>query len=214
LVLTQALVEPAASGSSGIGDDGWVSSDAPNPSEPPPVETPPPPVELPAARRSRPARDMALSMATLLIPLFVLLGIYKVVFSGDAPIPYDASSVWATARHDAHFPVLEPNGLPAHWTVISATYGDATLRVGYVTPAGTGLQLIESDRTAEQLLPAELGTNARPGNLMIIGDHQWRDYPEAHNGDHALVLVEQGRTIVVIGGVEAADLRTFASTLR
>ena len=153
-------------------------------------------------------------MATLLIPLFVLLGVYQVVYSGDAPIPYDASSVWATARHDKRFPVLQPNGLPAHWTVISATYRDATLRVGYITPAGTGLQLVESDQTAEQLLPAELGATARPGNLLVIGDRQWRDYPDARNGDHALVLVEQGRTIVVIGGVEGADLRTFAGTLR
>jgi len=34
---------------------------------------------------------MALSLAVLLIPVFVLVGLYKVVFSGDAPIPVKAA---------------------------------------------------------------------------------------------------------------------------
>src|SRR5438309_3290027 len=97
-------------------DDGEVSA--------PSVPTPP-------VRAKRPGRDMALSLAVLLIPVFLLVGLYKVVFSGDAPIPVTAGDTWASARHDAHFPVLEPQGLPAKWTVISATFTGGTLRVGY-----------------------------------------------------------------------------------
>jgi hypothetical protein len=157
---------------------------------------------------------MALSLAVLLIPVFVLVGVYKVVFSSDAPIAVNATDTWATARHSAHFTVLEPTGLPAKWTVISATFGDGTLRVGYVTPSGTGVQLVESEQAVDQLLPAELGADARPGNLVSIADRQWRLYPSARNGNRALVLVDAGRTVVVIGSATEDELRTFAATLR
>ncbi|OLB76350.1 MAG: hypothetical protein AUI14_19030 [Actinobacteria bacterium 13_2_20CM_2_71_6] len=157
---------------------------------------------------------MALSLAALLIPIFVLLIVYRVVYSGDAPIAVDASGTWDAARHGAHFTVLEPAGLPAKWTVISATFRDGTLRVGYVTPDGTGLQLVESDRPGDELLPAELGTDARPGNLSTIGDRLWRAYPATARGDHALVLTDSGRTTILIGTASDADLRTFAAALR
>jgi hypothetical protein len=157
---------------------------------------------------------MALSLAALLIPVFLLLGAYKLVFSGDAPIPYDASGTWATARHSAPFAVLEPTGLPAKWTVISATYGDGTLRVGYVTPSGAGLQLVESDQPVDRFLPAELGADTQPGSLINIDGRQWRGYPWARNGNRALVLADAGRTTVVIGTASDDELRTFVDTLR
>jgi hypothetical protein len=158
---------------------------------------------------------MALSLAVLLVPVFVLLGIYRVVFSGDAPIAVNPSDAWATARHSAHFTVLEPVGLPAKWTVISASFREGTLRVGYVVPDGSGVQLIESDQLVDRLGPAELGTDARPGDLVTIGDRQWRAYPVARGGDNrALVLVDAGRTTILVGTAPDADLRTLAATLR
>ncbi len=183
---------------------------------PAPLPLPPPALPPPArpARSGRSARDMALSLAVLLVPVFVLLIVYRLVFSGDAPIAVNAADTWATARHSAHFTVLEPVGLPAKWTVISATFGAGTLRVGYVTAAGAGIQLVESDQAVDQLLPAELGTGARPGDLVTIGDRQWRAYPVAQNGNPALVLAEAGRTTIVIGTASDADLRTFAAALR
>jgi len=111
-------------------------------------DAPSPPVE-PPARSGRSPRDMALSLAVLLLPVLLLLGIYRLAFSGDAPIPVDAAQTFATARHSAHYPVLEPVGLPARWTAINATFGGGTLRVGYVTPGGAGVQLVESGRAVD-----------------------------------------------------------------
>ncbi len=187
----------------GVSEDGYVSTDANSAPDAPVKE----------ARSGRPARDMLLSMAVLLIPIFVLLGLYRVVFSGDAPIALDASQTWAAARHSASFQVLAPDGLPKGWTVISATYGGGTLRVGYVTPAGTGLQLVESDQPLDTLGPAELGTGVKPGNLVTLGDRTWREYPALTPG-RALVLVDAGRTVLVVGPASPADLRTFAASLR
>jgi hypothetical protein len=169
------------------------------------------------ARSGRSARDMALSMAVLIIPIFLLLGAYRVFFAGDAPVPVDAAQTYATARHSASFPVLEPGGLPGGWTAISATFGKvddgSTLRVSYVPPAKTGLQLVESDRPVNALLPDELGGAAQPGNLETVGGRQWRTYPVAGDGGRALVLAEDGRTTIITGTASAADLRTFAATL-
>src|SRR5690348_8766703 len=80
----------------------------------------------PAGRVSRRTRDMVISMAVLLVPVFLLLGAYRIFFAGDAPIAVDASDTWATARHSAPYPVLQPDGVPAGWTVISASYSGAT----------------------------------------------------------------------------------------
>jgi hypothetical protein len=157
---------------------------------------------------------MLLSMAVLLIPIFVLLGLYRFVYSGDAPVAIDAGPTWATARHSARFPVLEPAGLPKGWTVISASFADGTLRVGYVTPAGGGLRLVETDRALDAVGPAELGADARPGNLVPVSNRFWRDFPQVRGGGRALVLVDGGRTVIVTGTATESELQTLAASLR
>jgi Protein of unknown function (DUF4245) len=169
--------------------------------------------EVPA-RSGRSAKDIVLSLAVLLVPIFVLVALYRFVYSGEAPVPYDATGAWASARHSASYPVLEPAGLPKGWTLISASYAAGTLRVGYVTPDGTGVQLVESDRTGDVLLPIELGTDAQPGNLVQINGRSWRSYPVIHGGGRALVLVEQGRTVVVDGTATDSEERELAASLR
>ena len=156
---------------------------------------------------------MLLSLAVLLVPVGILFGLYVTVFSGSAPIRVDPSDTWAAAQRDAGFTVLQPQGLPAKWTVTSATFATGTVRVGYVTPSGSGLQLVETGAPADQFLPAELGQDARPGNLVTIGGRQWRAYPSVRSGDRALVLVDDGRIVVVIGSANDDDLRTLAGAL-
>lgn len=181
------------------------------------TEAPPQPAPRRAAG-GRSARDMALSIAVLIIPIFLLLGVYRVFFAGDAPVAVDSSQTYATAKHDAPFPVLEPTGSPAGWTTISSTVGKVSdgwvLRVSYVPPAKTGLQLVESNRPVNALLGDELGGSARPGNLESIGGRAWRSYPSVHSGARALVLVDTGRTTIVTGTASDSDLRAFAASLR
>jgi hypothetical protein len=157
---------------------------------------------------------MLLSLSVLLIPIVLLVGAYRFFYSGDQPIAVDASQTWEAARHSGRFPVLEPAGLPPGWTVISARYADGMLRIGYVTPASTGLQLLESDRPGDQLLPSELGAQAPPGNLTILNGRSWRAYPEVRGGGRALVLADNGRTVIVFGTAADVDVRTLAASLR
>jgi hypothetical protein len=168
-------------------------------------------------RGGRSARDMALSMAVLLVPIFLLLVVYRVFFAGDAPIAVDAGETYATARHGAHFTVQVPQDLPPGWASIAAKFekvaDGSVLRVSYVPPDRTGLQLVESDRPVNSLLPDELGTDAQPGNLTDIAGRQWRVYPVAKGG-RALVLAADGYTTVVSGTASDADMRTFAASLQ
>src|SRR2546430_6892114 len=71
-------------------------------------------------RSGRSAKDIVLSMAVLLVPILLLVAVYRFVYSGDAPVPYDASGVWSSAPHSAPYPVLEPAGLAKGGTVTSA----------------------------------------------------------------------------------------------
>jgi hypothetical protein len=160
---------------------------------------------------------MALSMAVLLVPVLILLILYNVLFNGSHARAIDPSETYATARHGAHFTVLEPAGLPAGWTVLSASYtpvsGGSVLRVGYSAPGGAALQLVESDEPVNSLLPAELGDDAQPGALVTVGTRQWREYPVARDGGRGLVFADNGRTVVITGAGSDADLRVLGVSL-
>jgi Protein of unknown function (DUF4245) len=161
---------------------------------------------------------MALSMAVLLVPVFLLLVGYRVFFAGDAPIAVDAGETYATAKHDAHFTILEPVDLPPGWTSIAAKFeladSGSVLRVSYVPPDRTGLQLVESNQAVDSFLPDEVGSDSQPGNLIDINNLQWRVYPVAKGGGRALVLAGDGYTTVIVGTATDQDMRTFAASLR
>jgi hypothetical protein len=200
-----------------------ASTPTPTPSEPtaPGVVTLTP---AQAERAGRGTRDVLLSLAALLVPIFVLLAGYKIFFSGDQPLAFDVSPTYQTARHANAFPVLEPTGLADGWKANIASYtpagsagtgaaAGATLRVVYHSPDGSGLQLVESSAPSDAVLIAELGEKARPGNLVTINGAQWREYPELPANGRALVNVADGRTTVLQGDADAEELRTFAAAL-
>jgi hypothetical protein len=141
-----------------------------------------------------------------------------VFFAGDAPVAIDAAGTYATAKHDAHFTVLEPVELAPGWTPIAAKFeldnDGSVLRVSYVPPDRTGLQLVESDRPVDAFLPDEVGSDSQPGDLIDIAGQQWRVYPDAKGGGRALVLAGNGYATVIIGTATDQDMRTFAVSLR
>lgn len=169
------------------------------------------------ARRGRTPRDLVLSLAVLLVPVVALALIYQTFFNGNAPRAIDVSGTFAAARQEGAFPVEQPVGLPAGWSAITAHIDHpadgSVLRVSYVSPDHSGLQLIESDRPSDALLPDELGDQAVPGDLRTIAGRRWREYPRVRGGSRALVLAGDGWTIILVGTATAEDLRTFAAAL-
>lgn len=177
-----------------------------------------------ARRAGRSPRDVALSLGVLIIPILLLLGAYRLFWNGDEPIAVDVSQTYQTAQHSGAFPVLEPAGLAAGWSANVASFtpaspgasgaaAGAVLRVVYHDPDRNAVQLIETDAPSDAVLAAELGTSARPGNVVTVGGRQWREYPVAGSGARALAAVEDGRTTIVIGTASADRLREFAAAL-
>jgi hypothetical protein len=182
------------------------------------VDTAPPAAADPGAppRSSRRPRDLLLSLAVLLVPIALLVGIYRVVQKGDEPLLVDAAPVIAQARSAGDFPVAEPTGLPDGWRTLSARYvggdGTATLRLGYLSPSGAGFQLVESDQAAEAFLGEELTVAARPLGAKRIEERDWQHYA-ARPGEEALVLLEPERTLLVVGSGPEHELVELASSL-
>jgi len=166
----------------------------------------------PPSRGTRSPRDMALSMAALLVPIFLLLIGYRFL-GGESPTVWDPKPTVATAR-DAGFPVVEP-GDPSGWTPASSQFtpgAEATLRIGYRGPGRATAQLIESVQPAATLVPKELGAGAKQVGAIEITGRDWLRYQSQSR--RALVLDEPGRTIVVFAAASDAQLAGFTESLR
>lgn len=167
-------------------------------------------------RSGRGARDMALSMIVLLIPVAIVVAIFRFGGGEDVQVQ-DPAATFAEARASSAFPVAEPAGLADGWRSISADFrgGEpgAILRVGYLSPAGGTAQLIESAQPTDQLLPAELGDSMTNKGTVAIAGRSWQVF-DVRNGEHALVDLTPGRTVIVIGGADLAELQQLAAALK
>ena len=167
-------------------------------------------------REGRSPRDMAMSLLILLIPIALLLVFYRVVLGGDDPVKVDPSSAIQEARAAAVFPVAEPTGLSDDWVVTAATFrraeDGATLRLGYVDPDDDSVLLVQSSVSADTLVPTELGKEGKRTGTFRDEAQSWLRY-EGRTGEVSLVLVEQGRTIIVVGRTDAKNVEELAAAL-
>jgi hypothetical protein len=160
---------------------------------------------------------MAISLLVLLVPIALLFAFYRVVLGGDEPVQVDPAPAVAQARAANAFPVSEPVGLGGGWRPVSAAFqqgdGGRTLRIGYVSPEGRGVQLVESNVPPERLLPTELSRGGQQQGPTEVAGHGWQRYT-ARATERALVLLEPDRTVIVVGDAPEAELRELAAALR
>ncbi|MEW2473843.1 MULTISPECIES: DUF4245 domain-containing protein [Micromonospora] len=196
------------------GDDRPTADRSGGPGIPQPLPGPSAGAAKPASTRS--PRDMAISLLVLLVPIALLLAFYRGFLGGDQPTSVDPTPAFEQARAAAEFPVSEPSGLGEGWRTVRASYraveGGATLRVGYVTPEGRGLQLVQSNVPPEQLLPTELTERGQPQGQADLGGGTWQRYT-ARGNEQALVLLQPERTVIVIGDARDNELREMASAV-
>jgi Protein of unknown function (DUF4245) len=174
-----------------------------------------PAIPAPAPRRlGRSPRDIALSLLVLLVPIFIMVGVYRFL-GGESATVVDPSTAYADARAAGAFPVAEP-AVPAGWQPVSSTFrrGDAgaVLRVGFRSPGGGAAQLVESNVMAGALVSAELGAGARDDGMTNLDGQAWHRYTAAA-GDHAFVLSQPNRTMIVMGRATDTELSQLATSL-
>ena len=158
-----------------------------------------------------------MSLLVLLVPIALLLLFYRFVLDGDEPVRVDPAPTVATARAANLFPVSEPTGLDEGWTPVSAAWqqvdGGRALRIGYVSPGGAGVQVVQTNAPVESFLPVELTADAQPEGNVDVGGTAWQTYT-ARPGERALVLLEPERTVFVLGSAPQDELRELAASLK
>ena len=165
-------------------------------------------------REGRSPRDMALSLAVLLVPIALLLVFYRVVLDGDKPAVVDPAAVFQEAGKE--FPVLVPGPLGDDWHVISANLrrqDGVTLRVGYVDPDDEPIQLVQSTVAGDTLVRQEVGKDGRRTGAYRTAERTWFVYT-GRPGESALVVAEPNRTLLIIGKTEQRNLEHLAAALR
>lgn len=175
--------------------------------------------DRPAPASSRGPRDLVLSLLVLLIPTLLLVGGYQIISGRTEPVPVDQSQQIDSARR-AGFDVAEPTGLGADWVPVSAVFrqeeGGATLRLGYLTPAGAPVQVVESTVPADRLLVRELSDRRSgppvPTGAVTVAGAAWERYA-GREGETALVRREPERTLLVVGRADESELRELATAL-
>ncbi|MEV1158935.1 DUF4245 domain-containing protein [Micromonospora chokoriensis] len=198
--------------------DGQPPVDAPTgPGGEPAATDPTPPPRMTSGKSERSPKDMAISLLVLLVPIALLLAFYRGFLGGDQPTTVDPAPAIEQARSANVFPVSQPEGLGSDWSTVSARYqtveGGANLRLGYLTPEGRGVQLLQSNVPAERLLPAELTDQAQPQGPTELAGRNWQRYT-ARDNQQALVLLEPNRTVIVVGDARDNELRELAGSLR
>jgi hypothetical protein len=113
---------------------------------------------------------MALSLLVLLVPIFILVVGYRVLFNGESPANVDPTPALESARR-AGITQLPPAQPPAGWSIVQAQFREGVLRIGYVTKAREEVQLVESkaDLAATELPKRdETRLIGRSGDTTIV----------------------------------------------
>jgi hypothetical protein len=161
---------------------------------------------------------MFIALASLFVPILLIGGLLRAL-GGTNPIVVDTTAAISDAKAANLFVVLVPQGLDGGWKPVQAIFrrtGEGTtaeLRLGYLSPAGGQLLLVESNEPAGSLLAQELGNDVSPQGEVAVNSTTW-DASQVHGDERALVNTTDSRTIIVVGRSSADDLTRLAASLR
>ena len=114
-------------------------------------------------------RDMALSLIVLLIPVVLVIVGYRTLYQGDKVVTVDPTETIASAGR-AGITGLPPATAPQEWSIISATFRDGILRIGYLDQREKGVQLTQARSTLPPPRPGEKSmSGSRDGvNVQLV----------------------------------------------
>jgi Protein of unknown function (DUF4245) len=102
---------------------------------------------------------MALSLIVLLIPVVLVIVAYRTLYQGDTVVTVDPTEAIASAGRNG-LTQLPPATAPEGWLIVSATFRDGVLRIGYLDRDQKGVQLVQARGTLEQ---------PRAGEKALVG---------------------------------------------
>lgn len=112
---------------------------------------------------------MVLSLLVLLIPVTLMIVGYRTLYQGDSVVTVDPTETIASAGR-AGITDLPPATAPPGWSIISATFRDGVLRIGYLDQRQKGVQLTQGKGALPEPRPGEKSmTGSRNGvNVILI----------------------------------------------
>lgn len=117
-------------------------------------------------------------------------------------------------RDAADYPVTAPSeDLPEGWTPTSSTLnvtGPIEWSVGFATPQDSHARLIQSDADPDAVVTRNV-KDAEPVGTVMVGDQEWEHLDS--EGWGALVLREEGRTVVIAGSTSVDEFAVLAESL-
>jgi hypothetical protein len=170
----------------------------------------------PAARPSKTGRDMLISLVVLLVPLALIVGLFR-LRGGEDVVIIDPSQAISQAESADLFPVAVPQGLSDDWRSVSAAFNRSgetgTLRVGYLTPDDGQVQLLQTNEDPAVALPREFGDEkVEPTGQVTVDGDTWRTY-RARGDELALVFTDAERTLLIQGRAAIEEFTALAASL-
>jgi hypothetical protein len=171
-------------------------------------------------------RDMVGAVLLLVLIIGGLLAITgSCSFSPGGPTidPSSAPSVDAAEQLDraassVTFPVRRPD-VPGSWRSNSASTvpvgaTDVVVRIGWVTPTGTYVQLNQSGGDRADVVRAETGQEEPKGEGKVdVAGESWSRYP-AHGDEQAWVTELDGTVVLITGSASEQDFRDLATAVQ
>jgi hypothetical protein len=161
------------------------------------------------ARRIRRPRDMALSLAVLIVPILLIIAVGRFFYGDTTTTTVDPQLALQGAARASMQPIPAA-AAPDGWKIVSAQFRDGVLRIGYLDPSDQGVQLVQG--TSLDLVNAELGDDARPAGELQAAGTTWSKW-DARNGISALTRTAGPTTIIVQGSVPSDQLAVLAAAI-
>jgi hypothetical protein len=186
---------------------------------PGPLAPPPPPAK--PNRLAFRARDMIGAMAVLLVIVAVAGGMKSCSFSPGGPSvdvssapTVDAPARLAEFARASTFPLRVP-AVPESWKSNSTDRGPVVgggtaVRVGYLTPQGRYLRLVQSDGTEENLVATENGGPLGGTGVIQAAGLQWVTYQAPGGEPFRVTTSPEGGRWLVTGSGSDADFTALA----
>ncbi|GAA1842183.1 DUF4245 domain-containing protein [Pseudonocardia ailaonensis] len=187
---------------------------APRPFDP----APPPPRPNRLAFR---ARDMIGAMVVLLLIVAVAGGMKSCSFSPGGPSvdvssapTVDAPARLAEFAQASRFPLRVP-AVPEGWKSNSTDRGPVAgggtaVRVGYLTPQGRYLRLVQSDATEENVVATENGGQLAGTGVIAAAGLQWVTYQAPGGEPFRVTTSPEGQRWLITGSGSDADFTALA----
>ncbi|MGI5216342.1 DUF4245 domain-containing protein [Nocardia sp. CA-290969] len=168
-------------------------------------------------------RDLVWSLIPLVLIAVVFAGLTsQCSFAANGPttgtIPsFDAAAALRSDAENLSFPVREP-ALPENWQpnsgsrdTITGTGGGAVSTIGYITGAGTYMQLNQSNATEDVLVDHIVGRRYATGT-QETGGQKWVVYDEP-DAEAAWVADFGDSRVLIRGAGDSAAFETLAAAV-